>query len=89
MKEFSTASEDDAEAAWPADDGPDFLRDDSIAIHEAAHAVAMVALGLELRSVDIRQRRTSTGDLARGTTEMSVTDVNAFIGCGERPDFPT
>jgi len=88
MDESSTRSKNDDEANRPEGAVPDSARRDSIAVHEAAHAVAMVVLGLALRSVDIRLRRVPSGGLARGSTEMVVTDTRQLIGCGEAAVLP-
>jgi hypothetical protein len=67
--------------------------DDSIAlyrisIHEAAHAVAMVAFGIGLNWVCIEPQELANGDIAEGTTDGEIIRVTRYAGKGEEIAMP-
>jgi ATP-dependent Zn protease len=47
-----------------------------VAVHEAAHAVAAVVLGVNLNSVDVRRRRLPDGRLSVGFTDTGPQDLS-------------
>jgi hypothetical protein len=60
------------------------LRLAATATHEAAHAVAAVVLGLELRSVDIRKEKMPGGVRLGG----AIVGIDDFVGKGKDAAMP-
>jgi hypothetical protein len=71
----SNACHNDREAAPDEDNLPY-----RVAMHEAGHAVAMVVVGFDVISVDIRPRRILGAFLDRGATAMRVVNAEQLIG---------
>jgi hypothetical protein len=84
----SRASQNDDEANPPHGDGQDSSLAYRVAIHEAGHAVAMVVLGFDILSADIRPCRTIGAQSGRGSTAMRVYNAKDIIGGGEAVAMP-
>jgi hypothetical protein len=70
----------------PTDD--DSIRPYAISIHEAAHAVAMIAFGIRVDSVCIERRELENGVIANGSVEGEEVPASRFAGRGEEIAMP-